>query len=92
MKPNRFLWLFSLLLAANAVTYFFSCQQDEAAPLTPKTLSHTPVGERACLDDDYCSWVITATTNAEPLDGDTSHQCGGTSCRYYRYQRDDTDR
>ena len=63
MKPNRFILLFSLLLAANAVAYFYSCRQDEAASLTPKPTGDIPVTYRACLDDDYCSYVIQATTN-----------------------------
>ena len=62
MKSNKFLVLFSLLLAANAVAYFYSCRQDEAASLTPKPTSDMPASDRACLDNDYCSYVIEATT------------------------------
>lgn len=63
MKPNRFILLFSLLLAANAVAYFYSCQQDEAASLTPKPTTDMPASDRACLNSNYCSYVIEATTN-----------------------------
>jgi hypothetical protein len=62
MKKNRFLWLFLFLFAGGAGIYLLSCQRD-ADQLQVKPLSDKPVGERACLDDDYCSWVVTATTN-----------------------------
>src|SRR5690606_37215732 len=62
MQPNRSLWLFLLLFEGSAENYFLSCQRD-AEHLQVKPLSVKHVGERACLDDDYCSWVITATSN-----------------------------
>lgn len=63
MKPNRFFVLFFLLIAANAVAYFYSCRQDEAASLTPKPKGDMPATYRACTDDDWCSYVIEATAN-----------------------------
>lgn len=70
MKPNRFLWLFSVLLAANAGAYFFSCQRDDAEPLTPKPLSDVPVGERAC-SVGYCEYsIISDVSNTVELCGD----------------------
>lgn len=80
MKPNRFLWLFLILFAGGAGTYFLSCQRDQAEPITPKPLSETPVGERACLDDSGCSFVITATTNCSvELCGDIINYTGTCS-------------
>ena len=63
MKPNRFLFLFSLLTVANAVAYFTSCRQDEAATRAPKVTGDMPATYRTCTDDSGCSYVITATTN-----------------------------
>ncbi|MBX2892436.1 MAG: hypothetical protein KF734_16030 [Saprospiraceae bacterium] len=62
MKKNL---LTSFLLLANvtlAGVYIYSCQH-EADALAPKPLSDTPVTERACLNNDYCSYVITATAD-----------------------------
>ena len=59
MKPNRFLLLFSLLLIANAVAYFSSCRQDEAATITPNPTGDLPATYRTCTDDSGCSYVIT---------------------------------
>ncbi len=63
MNTNRFLVLFSLLIAANAVAYFSSCRQDEAATITPKTTGDMPASDRSCTDDTWCSYVIEAATN-----------------------------
>ena len=63
MNKNRFLVLFSLLIAANAVAYFYSCRQDEAATLTPKPTGDMPAVDRACTDDTWCSYVITASAD-----------------------------
>ena len=60
MKSKQFLVLFSILLIANAVAYFASCRQDEAASLTPKPTGDMPATYRACTDDTGCSYVITA--------------------------------
>jgi hypothetical protein len=63
MKSNRFFVLFFLLIAANAVTYFSSCRQDEAATLTPNPTGDMSATYRTCTDDSGCSYVITATAN-----------------------------
>ena len=79
MKPNRFLWLFLILFAGSAGTYFLSCQRD-ADQLQVKPLSDTPVGERACLEDNGCSFVITAATNCTvELCGDILNYTGACS-------------
>jgi len=67
MKSNRFFVLFSLLIVANAVAYFSSCRQDEAATLTPNPTGDMPATYRACTDDDWCSYVITAATNCSVI-------------------------
>ena len=65
MKPNRFLLLFSLLLAANAVAYFTSCRQDEAETLTSKPNGAMAATERGiCTSAGYCDFTITSTTDA----------------------------
>ena len=55
--------LFFLLITANAIAYFSSCRQDEAATLTPKPTGDMPATYRTCTDDSGCSYVITATAN-----------------------------
>ena len=70
MKSNRFLLLFSLLIAANAVAYFSSCRQDEVATLAPKPTSDMPVGERACANG-FCEYqIISDVSNTVELCGD----------------------
>lgn len=79
MQPNRFFWLFFLLLAANAAVYFPSCQRDADQPQV-KPLSDKPVTERACLDDTGCSFVITPATNGTvELCGDILNSTGSCS-------------
>ncbi|MCW5921090.1 MAG: hypothetical protein KIS77_02015 [Saprospiraceae bacterium] len=79
MKKNRFLLLFFLLLAANAAVYFPSCQREADQPQI-KPLSDKPVGERACLDDTGCSFVMTAATNGTvELCGDIINNTGSCS-------------
>ena len=81
MKSNRFFVLFFLLIAANAVAYFTSCRQDEAASLTPKPTGDMPASDRACLNNDYCSYVIQATTDCSvELCGDLLNSTG--NCNY----------
>ena len=63
MNTNRFLVLFSLLIAANAIAYFSSCRQDEAASLTPKPTGDMPAVDRSCTDNSGCSYVITPTAD-----------------------------
>jgi hypothetical protein len=84
MKPNRFLRLFFLLLAANAGVYFPSCQRD-AEQSQVKPLSDTPGTERGiCTSADYCIYIVTATTTGavvfcgdiEPYTGSCVIGCG----------------
>jgi len=63
MKRTQFLALVILLIAANAIAYFSSCRQDESTTITPKPTGDMPAVDRACTDDDWCSYVIEATAN-----------------------------
>ncbi len=59
MKRTRFFALVFLLIAANAIAYFSSCRQDEAATLAPNSTGDMAATYRTCTDDSGCSYVIT---------------------------------
>ncbi|MBV6443531.1 MAG: hypothetical protein EPGJADBJ_05302 [Saprospiraceae bacterium] len=79
MKKFKFLWLPLFAIVGLAGIYFLSCQRDAEQPQV-KPLSDKPVGERACLDDGGCSFVITAATNCTvELCGDILNYTGTCS-------------
>jgi hypothetical protein len=81
MKRTQFFALVFLLIAANAIAYFSSCRQDEAASLTPNPTGDMPASDRSCTDDTWCSYVIQATTNCSvELCGDLAVSTG--FCNY----------
>ena len=69
MKNKRFLWLPLLAIISFAGLYVISCQRDAESSET-KTLSDTPLTERACGTDECLVTVTMDTDIAVDICGD----------------------